>query len=392
MEEKGKVRYGTVIMFSGAMLAYLIGSGFSTGQEAMQFFTAFGLWKSLGAFVVSAIVFIWMGWVLVEDGRRLRLKQPSDMFSYYCGKFLGKFFAYFTGVFIYLIYVVMVAGSGAIMYEYYGLSATFGRVFMALLSLGTVLLGLRKTVEIIGRIGPVVIVICLAVGLTNIVTNFDQLMQADAIMASNADINIPKAASHWVFSGVLFAAFVGMVMVPFYVELGTQTISRREARMTGVLGSFLYVLGAAVVGLGMLASIQDVHGLQVPAVGVASIVSETIGLRGGFTLASIYSVLVVVEIYTSVVPMLWVPAKTVNPDEKSMGFRVTAIVGMCVALFFGSLLPFNQLVNLVFPISEYFGLMLMVCMLAKRLKTLLSGDDMSAISSAERLPEGVVEG
>lgn len=42
-EQKARaVRPITVVKFAGAVIATLIGSGFASGQEAMQFFAAYG--------------------------------------------------------------------------------------------------------------------------------------------------------------------------------------------------------------------------------------------------------------------------------------------------------------------------------------------------------------
>ncbi len=58
-----KIRTGLMINLIGAMFAYLIGSGFASGQEVMQYFSG---WGSVGAsacvgviaFVISALAYV----------------------------------------------------------------------------------------------------------------------------------------------------------------------------------------------------------------------------------------------------------------------------------------------------------------------------------------------
>ena len=52
---EGKVSILNVLKFAGAFIAFIIGSGFATGQEIMQFFTSNGLY-SLGSIVISLIL------------------------------------------------------------------------------------------------------------------------------------------------------------------------------------------------------------------------------------------------------------------------------------------------------------------------------------------------
>lgn len=351
-----KVSWGRVLTFSGAIVAYLIGSGFATGQEILQFYAAFGLWQSVAAFCTSMFLFCWLGRRIMADGKKLQLQQPSEIFEYYCGKYLGKFYEIFTAVFLYMIFVVMISGSGAIMHEYYGVSRYVGCFAMALVSMITVLLGLDSIVNVIGRIGPVIITVALLLGFSNIVKNSDGLWRADEVLAG---VTVMKAASHWFLSGVLYVAFCSIVMVPFLAGMGAKAENCREAMLGGSFGGFFFTLGAAAIGLGMLASIDKVYNLQAPALAVADVVYPGLGI--------FYSVIVVLGIYTTAVPMLWTPCKTINPDEKSKAFRVAAVIGTVVA-FFGGQLHFSTLVNIIYPYSGYLGMLLVTCIVSKRLR------------------------
>ena len=44
-----------VLTYAGAIMAFLIGSGFATGQEIMQYFASYGFW---GVFGTGAIVLV----------------------------------------------------------------------------------------------------------------------------------------------------------------------------------------------------------------------------------------------------------------------------------------------------------------------------------------------
>ena len=41
---KQKVNGLNVIKYAGAYIAFIIGSGFATGQEIIQFYTSYGIW------------------------------------------------------------------------------------------------------------------------------------------------------------------------------------------------------------------------------------------------------------------------------------------------------------------------------------------------------------
>ncbi|HJF48338.1 MAG TPA: hypothetical protein K8W24_00815, partial [Brachybacterium paraconglomeratum] len=59
-ERKGPLR---VLTYAGAIIAFLIGSGFATGQETLQYFTSYGYW---GIFGTGLLVLVLISYVCVE--------------------------------------------------------------------------------------------------------------------------------------------------------------------------------------------------------------------------------------------------------------------------------------------------------------------------------------
>ncbi|MCE4831011.1 hypothetical protein LV540_16520, partial [Clostridioides difficile] len=63
----GKVNIKTVISFAGAYVATVIGSGFATGQEILQFFTFYGYAGIIGG-IISMVLFSWFGAEVIDKG------------------------------------------------------------------------------------------------------------------------------------------------------------------------------------------------------------------------------------------------------------------------------------------------------------------------------------
>ena len=55
MENNKKMGIATIVNTAGAVLAYLIGAGFASGQEVMQFFSN---WGSVGGLLEIGIIFV----------------------------------------------------------------------------------------------------------------------------------------------------------------------------------------------------------------------------------------------------------------------------------------------------------------------------------------------
>ncbi|MCD8139083.1 MAG: hypothetical protein LUE17_04775 [Planctomycetaceae bacterium] len=346
-----KKAYSTakVINLAGAMIAYLIGSGFASGQESLQFFTAYGTWGCLGAGICAGVIYFFFSTTIMEDGRKLQLTQSNDIFRYYCGRYLGTFYEWYTPFFSFPGFCRDDLGAGAILNEYYGLHPLVGRAMMAGLSLAVVLLGLNRMIDIIGKIGPIIIIFGIIVGLANIFLSSDGFATADQTLAA---IEVNRAAPTWYLSGVIFAAFGCILAAPFLARIGATTSSSTEARFGGGLGAVTFIIACMVMAYGLLASIGDIHSKNVPALILADKMFPAVGV--------LFSLILFGAVFSTAVPMLWLTCNRISTDEKSGKFRASTLILTLIA-FFGGQLPFATLVNTIYPFTGYLGILLIVC-------------------------------
>lgn len=352
-----KVTFGTTMKIAGAMVAYLIGAGFASGQESLQFFSSFGSLGIAGAGVLTLSLYMWFSSTLMIDGKKLSLEQPNDIFEYYCGKYLSVFFEWFTPIFLYCIFVIMCAGAGAISHEYYGLNPFIGRLGMVVLCTVTVLLGLRRLIDIVGVIGPFIILFGITVGLVSIYTAEPNAMQAaDELLKT---IPIHRSAPHWAISGIIFPAFGCVLSMPFFCTLGKLAHSTKEARLGGFLGALMFAGACMAVAYGLLAHLPETWDKKVPTLFLAHKMWPAMGVS--------FSIILLGAIYSTAAPMFWIGCNRFATDERSNRFKMVVIIGAALGLLL-SQIDFPKLVNWVFPISGYLGILLFICVFLRGLK------------------------
>lgn len=353
---KKRVRLGTVLMFVGAIAAYLIGSGFATGQESLQYFSAFGPVGATGALVVTLIMYCYFTSIALRDGRNLRLKSTDRIFEYYCGKYIGKFFGIFAPAFFFCMFAVMLSGAGAALHEYFGWSAQVGIFAMAIVTLATVLLGLDRMVAVVSLVGPVIVVLALIVGVAGIIMNPSGIVNSEEAFEG---LNIMQAAPNWVISGFIFPALGILMLVPFLAGIGRKAASDREAVTSGLAGGLTFVVAVAIVAFGLIANIGDVYDKQIPMLWIASQVFSGAGV--------VFSVVLFLGIYTTAVPLLWVSVNRLANEERSRKARILAVAGTVIGVLLAQI-PFASLVNLLYPIAGYLALVLMAGMVVRQIR------------------------
>ena len=186
-----------ILSTAGAFIAFMIGSGFSTGQETLQYFSSYGLW-GLGGILICLVLLMYVSVSYVQVGFREKFSRPSLIYTYYCGEHIGSFFDYFTVVAIYLCFTVMIAGAGATMKQYFELPTAVGAVIIGVLAGGTVMLGLKHMVDVIGKIGPVIIALVMILGVGAILQGDLGSLGTTAVRIQGMDLM--RASSNWVLS------------------------------------------------------------------------------------------------------------------------------------------------------------------------------------------------
>lgn len=131
---EGRISILNIMKFSGAFIAFIIGSGFATGQEIMQFFTSNGLY-SLISIIISLILFTYLGSTMMSYGFDYGSSKKYRPYKYFCGNKVGLFYEYFVPVLLYISVIVMISGAGATLQEYYGLNYYVGCGIMTILVL-----------------------------------------------------------------------------------------------------------------------------------------------------------------------------------------------------------------------------------------------------------------
>jgi len=356
--EKATVSFKKVFLLAGAICAYWIGSGFSTGQEVLQFFTTSGTNGFFAALIFLAVMSV-LTYILYGVGQKEQFANPYDVFEYYCGKVIGQIYVWFSVFLNYGIFVVMLAGGGATIHQYYGIPTYMGTALIAVLALGTALLGIEKLLDIIGVIGPIKILFVVIVGIAALFSLAGEpgiLTEANAVMPT---LGFEQASSNWAWSGALYAFLALMVSIPFQVTCGASAGSVKEARVSAIAGCVTFTMAIILLVLAELVYYKLIIGQQVPTLAITNHIAPLLGL--------VFSVIIVLCIYSAVASILLMTVRKFA-DDKTRNFKLIAIALTAIGTFFGGVLPFDKLVNFLYPLSGYSAIIFACFMLYKEVK------------------------
>lgn len=76
------------LQIGGAFVGLIVGAGFASGQEIMQYFTSFGFLGIVGA-IVATIAFAFLGMTLAQLGSKLQTTSHKGVIYYIGGRYIG---------------------------------------------------------------------------------------------------------------------------------------------------------------------------------------------------------------------------------------------------------------------------------------------------------------
>lgn len=351
---------------ASVFIGTVIGAGFASGQEILQFFGTYGMKGILGVFIIT-ILFMLLGMVVLNTVFTKRIKSFEEFSSMYFEK---RFFNVINIVLIFLLftsYTVMLSGGGAVAYENFNIPYKYGIIAMALVTFLVFLFGVKGIANVNKAIVPFLVFIILWVGLNVIYKNefiFSNLHTSPLIDSNIFDnVNgvkylIIKILSDfkWVLSACTYFAYNTIGATVVMSSLNPLIANKKAAKLGGLLGGIILGILALTIFLSLLVLHSSVIGLEVPMIKVASSLSNT--------WKNLYSLVLLLSMFTTAVANGYgciAGLSNLTGINKSIISMIICIIAIPLAT-----LGFKNLVTFVYPLFGYIGMLFILSIIFKK--------------------------
>lgn len=317
----------------------VVGAGFASGQEILKFFSHFGI-HGITGIAISCLFFCVTGTLIMLIGHKLRAYSFGEVIREVCGKYLGPWMDLLLTIFLFGTLSVMMAGSGAVFFQQWGLPYWLGTAVTFLITILTVIFGLKGIISANSVVVPFMVVFCIlatlpAVSLERLTANLREF-----IPAGNG------AAPNWLMSALLYVSYNLTLSVSVLAPLGSQINDRRPLVLGGLLGGFGLGILALFINLAILSYYPTSAQFEIPSLYLAGNLASVIQY--------IFSLVLWAEIFTTIIGTIF--GLTVRVcDYTGSGYMITTFTLMLVALGF-SQLGFSGLVGMLYPLFGYISL------------------------------------
>lgn len=331
-----------------AFTGVIVGAGFASGQEALQYFVAFGGWGIAGVALASILMMI-SGIALLQLGSYYQAKEHLSVLSSISHKTVAWVLDIGTILTLFSIGFVMFAGGGANLNQQFGLPVFVGALIMLALVIITGLLDVDKVTTVIGTITPFVIVFIVLVTVWTMFTaDWDLAHINTATQAVNT--TLPT----WWISALNYIGLNVMTAVSMTIVIGGNMMDTKAAGFGGVLGGVFFLMMLSLLVIALSLEVETVNGTAMPVLTLINDIHPWLGIGMTFVVFGM--------IFNTAVGMFYALGKrlTRNHRERYRPVFITA----CLVGFALSFVGFESLVAYLYPALGYMGLLMIVVLAA----------------------------
>lgn len=333
----------TTFKVAAVYVGTVVGAGFASGQEVLQFFSFFGM-SGILALVVATALFVFFGLIILELGRRLGADSHREVIQHAGGRWLGTVIDGVITFFLFGALTAMAAGGGAIFREQFGLPHVLGSLVMVAATVFTVLIGISGVISAISYVVPVLLAAVFGIAIATLVAN---PVDFGAVSRWAAASRPPVPL--WPLSAIVYVSYNLVLGVAVLAPLGRYVKDPGIIKRGALFGGIGLGLGALAINLALLANVPGITGFEVPMVYIASLISPLV--------QAAYSIVLLAEVYTTAVGSLYGFAERITDQGKPL-FR-WLVVGTGLAAFAAGQLGFTTLVRVLYPAVGYAGLLML---------------------------------
>ncbi|HZJ97989.1 MAG: hypothetical protein GX822_02565 [Alcaligenaceae bacterium] len=347
------------LLIAMAYMSVVIGGGFASGREVVEFFTGYGVW-GIGGSIVSAFLFAFVGMQIAQISSRMQAKSHNQVLARLFGTTGGALIDVILNFFLYGVGVIMLAGAGAALGQQFGWAPITGSIVMTVLVILTLCLNLKSIIYLISAVIPFLLLIIIAIMVYAVFNgNFDVAHQ-DAHAAQFSVINLLGwTVPSWLASGVLYACFNIGVGFPMLAVMGGMNKSAKEAGFGGVLGGLGLGVLIVFLNIALYLNIDKLHDIDIPTLLLASEIHPA--------LAYVTVAAVIAMIYSTAVGMFFAfTARWAEPNTNK--FKVIAIISTVIGIWLSEY-GFGRLVGSVYPLMGVLGVVIVIAILWYWIKT-----------------------
>ena len=334
------------------IIGTLIGAGFASGQEVYLFFYSYGIRGIIGIFISSILmgVIIYKTLILVKENE---INNYRDFLNLIIKKKESNNFLNIKNIvniiinmFILITFFIMIAGFGAYFEQEFGFNGLIGSSILAILCIIVFKTSQKGVVKVSEILVPILIVFITVIFILNI-KDFDIYNLQNHLINNNS--------YNFLLSSIVYCSYNSILLIPVLITLKNYIRSKKQVIKISIFSTIIIILLSISLFFLLTKVDVDISKLEMPAVYVVSKMFKVFEI--------IYGFIILGSIFTTAVSLGNSFLQNVSKNKKSYT-HITLI--MCITSIIISQFGFSNLINYLYPIFGYLGIVQIVRLLIQK--------------------------
>ena len=325
-----------VISITLVIIGALIGAGFASGQEIFSFFYIYGKNGIYGILIMSILIGIFIY-------KSLKIIYQKQVYNY--NDFLNLFIKntkirnvilWIVNVLLLVSFYIMVAGFGAYFEQEIGINRIIGSIVLNLLCVIVFFSNIKGVLKASNLIFTFLIFFIFFIGIKNIV----QIRTIDFYQMKN----------NWILSMLIYNSYNFILLMPVLISLKKQITKEKNIKKVSILVTIIIlILSINIFFLLLNANIKEIENQEMP---IVYIISNYFNKY-----KKIYAFIVLASIFTTAIS---VGIGFLQNISKNSNSYPQFVLFMCITSLLMSNIGFSKLLNFIYPVFGYIGILQIV--------------------------------
>ena len=326
------------------IIGALVGAGFASGQEIFSFFYSYGKNGIYGILLMSIIIGIYI-YIILKIICQNEIYNYEDFLSLFIkNKKIKKFIFFIINVLLLISFFIMVAGFGAYFEQEIGLNKMIGSIILDILCAIVFFSNVKGVLKVSDFIVPFLIIFISFIGIQSI--------------TELKFIEFNEQKNNWILSMIIYTSYNLILLIPVLISLKKQVKTQKNIKYISILSTeIILILSIAIFFLLTKVDRSELENQEMPVVYVIS--NYFIDYK------KIYAFIILASIFTTAISVGIGFIQNMNRNQISYP---QLVLFMCITSLIVSNFGFSKLVNLIYPIFGYIGILQMIIILRLQYK------------------------
>lgn len=328
-----------VFQVAVVFIGTIVGAGLASGKEITEFFTSYGP-LSFAGIIVCGLFYIAMGTIVSKISILYKLDSYSDVIKIISPNILGKITGLITTLYLICSASIILAGSGALINQFFGIPKIIGSLIMIALSIFFLLRETEGLIEVNAFIVPTLLFTIITLAILYFIFAKDMLSLEFISQFQPRKKGIA-------LSTILYAGYNILCCLGVLVPISNQTKSPKTMFYGVLLGAIGLTILSFMINFMLIINQPYIFKYEIPLLFVSQ--------RFGNVIQALLLIVIWLEMFSTEISDVYSISKTLEQTFK-IKFKKGIFIVLAIALPV-SQIGFSNLITYLYPI---FGLLSLI--------------------------------